>query len=204
MSEMRIRYNPVPVAGVMRQGCTDSKVLSGFGFAAGRETEAVETTGDGGFSAVIPNHANGGTEILEQNELKKAGLKVTLPRVKILEIIETNPAWHMSAEDVYKELLSRGDDVGLATVYRVLTQFEAADILKRHQFEGGKSVFELISKGEHDHLVCIKSGLVEEFHDPVIQERVAAIAERHGFDMTDYSLVIYGISDQAKTKTKKK
>jgi Fur family ferric uptake transcriptional regulator len=166
--------------------------------------EVADTTGAGGFSAVILNHANRGTEILEQNELKKAGLKVTLPRVKILEIIETNPAWHMSAEDVYKELLSRGDDVGLATVYRVLTQFEAADILKRHQFEGGKSVFELISKGEHDHLVCIKSGLVEEFHDPVIQERVAAIAERHGFDMTDYSLVIYGISDQAKTKTKKK
>lgn len=138
--------------------------------------------------------------ILEPNNLKKAGLKVTLPRVKILEIIESNPDWHMSAEDVYKELLSSGQDIGLATVYRVLTQFEGADILKRHQFEGGKSVFELISKGEHDHLVCIKTGAVEEFHDPVIQERIAAIAQQHDFDLTDYSLVIYGISRAARAK----
>jgi len=131
---------------------------------------------------------------LESNELKKAGLKITLPRVKILEILESNPDWHMSAEDVYKELLAKGEEIGLATVYRVLTQFETADIVKRHQFEGGKAVFELISKGEHDHIVCIKSGRVEEFHDPVIQERIASIAEEYGFDMTDYSLVIYGIS----------
>jgi Fur family ferric uptake transcriptional regulator len=131
---------------------------------------------------------------LESSELKKAGLKVTLPRLKILEILERNPAWHMSAEDVYKELLSQNEEIGLATVYRVLTQFEAADIVKRHQFESGKAVFELISKGEHDHIVCIKTGVVEEFHDPIIQERIAKIAEEHGFDMTDYSLVIYGIS----------
>ncbi|WP_407275356.1 ferric iron uptake transcriptional regulator [Halothiobacillus sp. DCM-1] len=140
---------------------------------------------------------------MEQNDLKKAGLKVTLPRVKILEIIEGNPDWHMSAEDVYKELLSRGEDIGLATVYRVLTQFEGADILKRHQFEGGKSVFELISKGEHDHLVCVKSGEVVEFHDPVIQERIAAIAQEHDFDLTDYSLVIYGISPAARANKRK-
>jgi len=140
---------------------------------------------------------------VEQNDLKKAGLKVTLPRVKILEIIESNPDWHMSAEDVYKELLTRGEDIGLATVYRVLTQFEGADILKRHQFEGGKSVFELISKGEHDHIVCIKSGEVVEFHDPVIQERIAAIAQEHGFDMTDYSLVIYGISPAVRASKRK-
>jgi len=131
---------------------------------------------------------------LESNELKKAGLKITLPRVKILEILESNLDWHMSAEDVYKELLARGEEIGLATVYRVLTQFEAADIVRRHQFEGGKAVFELISKGDHDHIVCIKTGRVEEFHDPVIQERIAAIAEEFEFDLTDYSLVIYGIS----------
>ncbi|HHQ69025.1 MAG TPA: ferric iron uptake transcriptional regulator [Halothiobacillaceae bacterium] len=135
---------------------------------------------------------------MESNELKRAGLKVTLPRVKILEIIESNPEWHMSAEDVYKELLKRGQEIGLATVYRVLTQFEAADILKRHQFEGGKAVFELISKGDHDHLVCVKSGQVEEFHDPVIQERIASIADQFDFDLTDYSLVIYGISREAR------
>jgi len=139
-------------------------------------------------------------EVLDSSELKKAGLKVTLPRVKILEIIETNPDWHMSAEDVYKELLARGEEIGLATVYRVLTQFETADILKRHQFEGGKAVFELISKGDHDHLVCVKTGQVEEFHDPVIQERIANIADEFDFDLTDYSLVIYGISRKATGK----
>jgi len=141
-----------------------------------------------------------GVEILDSSELKKAGLKVTLPRVKILEIIESNPDWHMSAEDVYKELLARGEEIGLATVYRVLTQFETADILKRHQFEGGKAVFELISKGDHDHLVCVKTGQVEEFHDPVIQERIAMIADEFDFDLTDYSLVIYGISRKATGK----
>lgn len=135
---------------------------------------------------------------MEQNELKRAGLKVTLPRVKILELIETNPDWHMSAEDIYKELLSRGEEIGLATVYRVLTQFETAGILKRHQFEGGKAVFELLSKGDHDHLVCIRSGQVEEFHDPVIQERIAAIADEFDYDLTDYSLVIYGVSRKAR------
>ncbi|HER35610.1 MAG TPA: ferric iron uptake transcriptional regulator [Halothiobacillaceae bacterium] len=136
-------------------------------------------------------------DVLEPSELKKAGLKVTLPRVKILEIIEANPDWHMSAEDVYKELLARGEEIGLATVYRVLTQFETADILKRHQFEGGKAVFELISKGDHDHLVCVKTGQVEEFHDPIIQERIAKIADEFEFNLTDYSLVIYGISRKA-------
>jgi len=135
---------------------------------------------------------------VEQNELKRVGLKVTLPRVKILELIETNPDWHMSAEDIYKELLSRGEEIGLATVYRVLTQFETAGILKRHQFEGGKAVFELLSKGDHDHLVCIRSGQVEEFHDPVIQERIAAIADEFDYDLTDYSLVIYGVSRKAR------
>lgn len=135
---------------------------------------------------------------MEPSELKRAGLKVTLPRVKILEIIESNPDWHMSAEDVYKELLSRGEEIGLATVYRVLTQFETANILKRHQFEGGKAVFELISKGDHDHLVDIKTGQVEEFHDPIIQERIAAIADELDYELTDYSLIIYGVSRKPK------
>ncbi|HSH84717.1 MAG TPA: ferric iron uptake transcriptional regulator [Guyparkeria sp.] len=139
---------------------------------------------------------------MNSSELKKAGLKVTLPRVKILEIMESNLDWHMSAEDVYKELLARGEEIGLATVYRVLTQFETADILKRHQFEGGKAVFELISKGDHDHLVCVKTGQVEEFHDPIIQERIAKIVDEFDFDLTDYSLVIYGYSRKATGKKK--
>ncbi len=135
---------------------------------------------------------------MESKELKKAGLKVTLPRMRILEILERNSDWHMSAEDVYKTLLAQGEEIGLATVYRVLTQFEAADLVKRHHFEGGQAVFELISKGEHDHMVCVKSGHVEEFHDPVIEERIQKVADEHGFDITDHSLVIYGISQKAR------
>jgi Fur family ferric uptake transcriptional regulator len=130
---------------------------------------------------------------VEVNDLKKAGLKVTLPRVRILELLEKNASQHLSAEDIYRLLLDQEEDIGLATVYRVLTQFEAAGIVCRHQFEGGKAVFELISKGEHDHIVCVKSGLVEEFHDPVIFERIQKIAEEHGFEMTDHSLVIFGV-----------
>lgn len=130
---------------------------------------------------------------MEVNDLKKAGLKVTLPRVRILELLEKNADQHLSAEDIYRQLLDQEEDIGLATVYRVLTQFEAAGIVCRHQFEGGKAVFELISKGEHDHIVCVKSGLVEEFHDPVIFERIQKIAEEHGFEMTDHSLVIFGV-----------
>jgi len=135
---------------------------------------------------------------LESKELKKAGLKVTLPRMRILEILENNSDRHLSAEDVYKALLAQGEEIGLATVYRVLTQFEAADLVKRHHFEGGQAVFELISKGQHDHMVCVKTGHVEEFHDPVIEERIQKVAAEHGFDITDHSLVIYGISQKAR------
>ncbi|MEW5839208.1 MAG: ferric iron uptake transcriptional regulator [Pseudomonadota bacterium] len=135
---------------------------------------------------------------MEVNDLKKAGLKVTLPRVRILELLEQHADQHLSAEDIYRLLLDNDEDIGLATVYRVLTQFEAAGIVCRHQFEGGKAVFELISKGEHDHIVCVKSGHVEEFHDPVIYERIQKIAEEHDFEMTDHSLVIFGIKRKPK------
>lgn len=130
---------------------------------------------------------------METHELKKAGLKVTLPRIKILEVLEQHADQHLSAEDIYRLLLDQGEEIGLATVYRVLTQFETAEIVTRHQFEGGKAVFELVAKGDHDHIVCVKSGVVEEFHDSIIQERINAIAAEHGFEITDHSLVIFGI-----------
>ena len=114
-------------------------------------------------------------------DLRKAGLKVTLPRIKILELLENSPVHHMSAEDVYKALLEQGEDVGLATVYRVLTQFEAAGIVERHHFEGGHSVFE-ISQGEHhDHIVCVACGKVLEFNDELIEEQQHKVAESLGF-----------------------
>ncbi len=124
-------------------------------------------------------------------ELRKAGLKVTLPRLKILNILETTENHHMSAEDVYKALLEAGDDVGLATVYRVLTQFESAGLVQRHNFEGGHSVFELAKDDHHDHMVCTKSGEVIEFFDPVIEKRQHEIAAEHGFEIVDHSLILY-------------
>ncbi|HSX20004.1 MAG TPA: ferric iron uptake transcriptional regulator [Gammaproteobacteria bacterium] len=128
-----------------------------------------------------------------QNNLKNAGLKVTLPRTKILHILETDPAAHLSAEDIYKKLLEHGDDVGLATVYRVLTQFESAGLVIRHNFGDGRSVFELDQGEHHDHLVCVKCGQVEEFVDNVIEQRQAEIARNKNFQMTDHSLYIFGI-----------
>ena len=126
-------------------------------------------------------------------DLRKAGLKVTLPRIKILEILERTAARHASAEDVYRILLESGDDVGLATVYRVLTQFEAAGLVTRHNFEGGHSVFELSQGEHHDHLVCVKCGRVEEFIDEIIEQRQRMIAEEANFKMTDHALNIYGL-----------
>lgn len=126
-------------------------------------------------------------------DLKKAGLKATLPRLKILSILEQNPEQHVSAEDVYKALLDSGEDVGLATVYRVLTQFEQADILDRHHFAEGHSVFELNQGEHHDHILCVKCGRVEEFVDEVIEERQNAIAEKAGFEITNHSLYLYGV-----------
>lgn len=129
----------------------------------------------------------------QNQELKKAGLKVTLPRLRILEILEKIEPHHISAEEVYKTLQDAGEDVGLATVYRVLTQFEAAGLVVRHNFEGGYSVFEIDQGHHHDHLVCVKCGHVEEFIDNEIENRQAIIAEQAQFKMTDHSLTIYGI-----------
>ncbi len=130
---------------------------------------------------------------MEHKQLKKVGLKVTMPRVKILNILESSRERHMSAEDVYKALLEAEDEVGLATVYRVLTQFEQAGMLVRHHFEGGHSVFELDEGEHHDHLVCLKCGKVDEFTDEVIEQRQHDIAQRAGFTLQDHSLYLYGV-----------
>ena len=128
---------------------------------------------------------------VENQELKKAGLKVTLPRVKILEILENSQDRHLSAEDVYKALLEAGDDVGLATVYRVLTQFESAGLVKRHNFDGGHSVFELDRGDHHDHMVCVETGKVIEFHNAQIEKLQQQIATELGYEITGHSLVLY-------------
>ena len=125
-------------------------------------------------------------------ELKATGLKATLPRLKILEIFQKNPVRHLSAEDIYRLLLSENLEIGLATVYRVLTQFEQAGILSRNYFETGKAVFELNEGSHHDHLVCIDCGRVEEFQDDEIEKRQHEIADRHGFEIVDHTLAIYG------------
>ncbi len=129
----------------------------------------------------------------DSQQLKNAGLKITVPRLKVLHILEQSPNHHLSAEGVYKALLEMGEDVGLATVYRVLTQFEAAGLVSRHNFEGGHSVFELRQEEHHDHLVCIKCGIVEEFVDELIEQRQREIAAKAQFKMTDHALTIYGI-----------
>jgi Fur family ferric uptake transcriptional regulator len=130
---------------------------------------------------------------MESQDIKKVGLKVTLPRLRILQLLENSEQRHMSAEDVYKGLLDAGEDVGLATVYRVLTQFEAAGLVVRHRFEDTLSVFELNEGHHHDHLLCVKCGRIIEFVDDVIEERQRAIAQRYGFEITEHSLYIYGI-----------
>jgi len=131
---------------------------------------------------------------METQDLRKAGLKVTLPRVKILEIMEReNNNRHLSAEQVYKILLKEDEDIGLATIYRVLTQFEAAGLVTRHHFEGGNSVFELNKGQHHDHVVCVKCGKVDEFIDDVIEQRQNDIAKKLGYELTDHSLYLYGL-----------
>jgi len=129
---------------------------------------------------------------LDQQQIKQAGLKITLPRVKILAILESSEQRHLSAEDIYKELLQRGEEIGLATVYRVLTQFEVAGLVCRHHFEGGQSVFELNRGAHHDHLICVQCGQVVEFFDEKIEARQRAIAKQHDFTIEDHALVIYG------------
>ncbi len=130
---------------------------------------------------------------MSNQDLKQAGLKATLPRIKILDILHRAEPRHMSAEDVYKALLESGDDVGIATVYRVLTQFEAAGLVFRQNFEGGHSVFELNEGAHHDHIVCVKCGRVDEFCDDTIEDRQQEIAEKYGYEMTDHSLTIHGV-----------
>jgi len=131
---------------------------------------------------------------METQELRDVGLKVTLPRVKILEIMERETyERHLTAEQVYKILLSESEEIGLATIYRVLTQFEAAGLVTRHHFEGGNSVFELNKGKHHDHVVCVKCGKVDEFTDDVIEERQDQIAKKLGYELTDHSLYLYGL-----------
>ncbi len=129
---------------------------------------------------------------METQDLKKAGLKATLPRIRILQILESSAQRHMSAEDVYKALLDAGEDVGLATVYRVLTQFESAELVVRHHFESGQAVFELNEGGHHDHIVCAQCGKIVEFVDPTIENRQRRVADKAGFAIRDHSLIIYG------------
>ena len=127
----------------------------------------------------------------QRKELRKAGLKITLPRLKILEILERAKLRHLSAEDIYKDLLSSGEDIGLATVYRVLTQFEAAGLVTRHNFEGGHSVFEIDDGDHHDHMVCVETGDVIEFVSDEIERLQHDIAEQYGYEIIDHSLVLY-------------
>ena len=128
---------------------------------------------------------------MEANDLKKAGLKATLPRIRILHIMEDSDERHMSAEDVYKTLLEHGEEVGLATVYRVLTQFEAAGLVMRHNFDSGHSVFELDRGVHHDHMVCLKTGKVIEFQNDEIERLQKEIATKHGYELVEHSLVLY-------------
>lgn len=137
---------------------------------------------------------------MERQDLRKAGLKITLPRLKVLEILENSKQRHLSAEDVYKALLAMGEEIGLATVYRVLTQFEGAGLVSRLNIEGGHAVFELDDGDHHDHLFCVNCNRIIEFYDEVIEQRQRAIAESNGFEMTDHSLYIYGVCNREECK----
>jgi Fur family ferric uptake transcriptional regulator len=130
-------------------------------------------------------------------ELKSSGLKATLPRLKVLEVFQRGERRHMSAEDVYRILINEGGDIGLATVYRVLMQFEQAGLLRRSNFESGRSVFELDEGHHHDHLVCLTCGRVEEFYDAEIEQRQRLVAQEHGFTLQDHSLALYAVCSKA-------
>ncbi len=140
---------------------------------------------------------------METQDLKKAGLKVTHPRMKILEILERAPEHHLTAEDIYRKLLEEGEQIGLATIYRVLTQFEAAGLVNRLHFEGGQAVFELDRGTHHDHMVCSRTGRVVEFYDEIIEKRQQEIAKAHGFRIRDHSLILYGefIDDESASES---
>ncbi len=129
---------------------------------------------------------------MESSDIKNAGLKLTLPRMKILELLESSDERHLKAEDIYIMLVDSGEEIALATVYRVLTQFEAAGLVNRHHFDGGHAVFELNDGGHHDHLVDLSNGRVVEFYDEVIENRQKIIAEKHNFTITEHTMVLYG------------
>jgi Fur family ferric uptake transcriptional regulator len=148
----------------------------------------------------IPEHICTDAIMSKASDLKDAGLKATGPRLKILNLFETSDQRHLTAEDVYRMLLDEQDDVGLATVYRVLTQFEQAGLLVRHHFESGKAVFELNQGGHHDHLVCVKCGKVEEFYDAEIEKRQDTIAKKHNFMIQDHAMYLYGICAECQTR----
>ena len=137
-----------------------------------------------------------------RQDLKSAGLKLTLPRQNILEILERADPHHLSAEDVYRALIENGSDVGLATVYRVLTQFESAGLVTRHHFDGGQAVFELDTGDNHDHIVCVKTGRVAEFKDEIIEQRLGEIAEELGYDLHEHKIVLYGEHREAAKNAK--
>ena len=141
---------------------------------------------------------------MEGKDLRKAGLKVTLPRLKILEILESSQTRHLSAEDIYRTLLESNEDIGLATVYRVLTQFEAAGLVTRHHFEDGMAVFELNQGSHHDHIVCLDCGRVEEFVDSGIEDRQTAVATRLGYEIQDHSLILYGRCKRASCPSRRR
>jgi Fur family transcriptional regulator, ferric uptake regulator len=140
----------------------------------------------------VARHPGRKDETVEPSQLRRAGLKITAPRLKILEILASATVRHMSAEDVYRRLLELNEDIGLATVYRVLTQFESAGLVTRHHFEGGTAVFELNEGTHHDHIVCVDCGHVEEFSDEAIEERQRQVADRLGFRITDHALTLHG------------
>ena len=136
-------------------------------------------------------------------QLKDNGLKVTGPRLKILDLFETHADLHLSAEDVYRILLENGIEIGVATIYRVLTQFDQAGILLRHHFETGKAVYELNKGDHHDHIVCVKCGNVSEFHNPEIEKLQEQIASEHGFRVVDHALYMYGVCGDCQKKEKR-
>jgi Fur family transcriptional regulator, ferric uptake regulator len=140
---------------------------------------------------------------VEGKDLRRAGLKVTLPRLKILEILEHSTTRHMSAEEIYKTLLDSSEDIGLATVYRVLTQFEGAGLVARHHFENGMAVFEINQGSHHDHIVCMDCGAVEEFMDQDIEAKQQAIANRLGYRIQEHSMVLYGRCQRTDCPAKK-
>lgn len=149
-------------------------------------------------------HGDTAAKNVEDQELKQAGLKVTLPRRKILDILKQPQARHFSAEDISHALYDRGENIALATIYRVLTQFEEVGLVQRHNFEGSSSVFELARGGHHDHVVCVDCGVVKEFYDETIEKRQREIAADLGFEIEDHALIIYGRCNDPECRERKR